>query len=377
VATSGLRNLRTGLAVVGTACIVLLCAAGQASAFTVKLVFPDGRPMTMGSACAGTGCLQRSADPAPADARGEIALDAAPGTTIEYRRDAIALAQVPLGVASGSVVAVGDRATVVLPRMLTPAAPAIDAGEADLVARFNEARAAAGVPPAQLNARLGAAADLQAAWLVQSATPLTAAETFHSGPFGSTVGFRLGEVSFPEPSAGGEIVAAGMTNAEAIAGWLASPSHREALLLPGPMLVGAGRVGGFLVVVLHDPCTGCEDASALSTGAASQQAATTTSGSAADRLPGCGREALRVRRLPSGTNGVRRLRVQVACLRPRAVYRLVVREGRAGRVLAKRTIRSAGTIVIRVRPASGARMLRVRLKRDRHAIRAQSLALPR
>ena len=370
--------LRAGLAALSAAIAVLL-GAGPAAAFTLRLAFPDGRPMTFGSACATAGCLERDEGVEFTDARGEIALEAAPGTVIEYRRDGVALAPLAPKLAAGTVLAAGDRATVVLPRMLTPAAPAIDAEESDLVARLNVERAAAGLPLAHINARLAAAADLQAAWLVQSAVAYDDPARFHLGAFGATIGFRLGEASFPDASGGGEIVAGGMTPAEAVDGWMASPSHRDAVLAPGRMLLGPARAGGFVVVTAHDPCTGCEEAgpgiSAATGLAAAVPAPVATASGAAGELPPCGREQLRIRRLKYLEPDVLRLRVQATCLRPGASYGLVIREGRAGRVLAKRRIRSAGTVALRLRPAPDAREVRIRLKRDRRPIRAQSLAL--
>jgi uncharacterized protein YkwD len=376
------RILRAGLAVLWAASLSL-AAAGPAAAFTLKLGFPDGRPMTFGSACAMAGCLERGEGVERTDARGEVVLDAAPGATIEYRREGAVLRQLAPGIASGSVVAVGDRATVLLPRTLVPALAEVDAIESDLVARLNEERAAVGLPPAQINPRLAAAADMQAAWLVRSAVPYDAPSRFHVGPFGSSIGFRVGEASFPDAWGGGEVVAGGMTPPEALAGWMGSPSHREALLAPGRLLVGPARVGGFVVVITHEPCAGCEEAGpGLSaviglpvTPTAAAVATATTSG--ADVLPPCGREQLRVRQLKSIARGVVRVRVHAACLRPESVYGLVIREGRAGRVLVERKIRVAGTIGLRLRPAAGARAVRVGLKRDRRPILARSLSLRR
>ena len=367
----------TAPAVLAAAVLSLFAAGPAAAAFTLKLTFPDGRPMTFGSACASAGCLQRDAGVEPTNARGEVVLDAAPGTTVEYRRDEIALASLAPGVAAGSLVTAGDRATVVLPRMLAGVAPEIDAAEADLVTRLNGERAAAGLAPAQVSALLAVAADMQAAWLVQSAVAYDDPARFHLGPFGSTIGFRLGEVSFPAASGGGEIVAGGMTPPEAVAGWMASASHRDALLAPGRLLVGPARVGGFVVVATHDPCTGCEETAAGTPGggAGAPVATATTSGAGASDLRSCGREQLRLRRLRTSQPGVLRLRVRASCLRAGAAYGIVVREGRAGRVLAKRRIREAGTTTLRLRPAPGARAVRVRLTRDRRPILAQSLSL--
>lgn len=140
----------------------VLDASGEAPAFTLKLVFPDGRPMTFGSACSGDGCLQRGDRLEATNADGEVVLADEPGRTVEYRRDGIALSRVAPGAASGRVAAVGQRATVVLPRLLSGSAPAIDRAESDLVARLDEVRATVGLPSVRLDASLSAAADLQA-----------------------------------------------------------------------------------------------------------------------------------------------------------------------------------------------------------------------
>ncbi|MEA2219791.1 MAG: hypothetical protein QOJ35_2417 [Solirubrobacteraceae bacterium] len=366
------------------AAILVACAAGPAEAFTLRLVFPDGRPMTYGSACNGTGCLDAGSDVRTTDAHGAIELGDGGPRTIEYRRDGIALAQAPVGVASGTLVAAGDGASVVLARLLVGSAPAVDAVESDLVAQINDARAAEGLPAAQINPRLSAAADLQATWLVQSGVAATEPDRFHDGPFDSTMAFRLGEVSFPQPERGREVVAAGGTPEQALSDWMGSPPHREQLLEPGQLLIGAGMVGSFVVVETHAPCAGCEQ---MGTGTrmgavpppAPQPAppppaaASPTTGSAAPR-PSCGREQLHVRRLRERAGRVR-VRVSTQCLRPGAGYVLIVRRGRTGPMLRTRRIVRAGTLTFRLRPAQAGHLLRIKLKRDGRAIVAQSLSL--
>ena len=372
-----LRITRACLGLLGAAGVALLGAV-PAGAFTLRLAVPDGQPMTFGSACSGVGCLAGGDLPRTTDNRGEIALDAAPGATIEYRRDAITLAKAPAGTASGVLVAAGDGATAVLPRMLLPGAPDVDAVESDLVARLNAARSAEGLPLAQINPRLAAAADLQATWLAQDAIAYDDPAAFHVGPFDSTIGFRLAEVSFPDAGGGGEVVAAGMSPAEAVSNWLASPGHRQAILASGRLLIGVGRAAGFLVVDTHDPCTGCAEAGTgvdAASGASPPPSPVAKTAGSSSTLPSCGREQLRVRRLRSAAAGVLRLRVQAACLRAGYSYALVVREGPARRVLARRRIPGAGTISMRVRPSTEARIVRVSLKRGRRPILRQSLPI--
>jgi uncharacterized protein YkwD len=371
------------------ACAFALQAAGDAAAFTLKLAFPDGQPMTYGSGCAGVDCLDSGSGVARTDAAGEIVLAGRP-RTIEYRRDGITLsAQVPPGAASGTLTTLGDRATVVLPRMMTGSSPDLDASESDLVARINEARSAQGLAPAQLNGRLSASADLQAAWLARSGLTMDHADLMHVGPWQTTVAFRLGEVSFPNAIAGAEVAEIGGTPAQAVSDWMASPPHRELLLARGPMLIGTAQIASFIVVDLHPACAGCEQAGTghRSTGAAlppaalalappTIAAAATTGGSAPASARSCGRERLRIRRRANVRRRVR-LSVQTQCLRRGSAYELRIRQDATGRVLVTRRIASAGAVRLRLHPTSKARTLRIELIRDGRAIVANSMPLRR
>ena len=88
-------------------------SAAEAQAFTLTLAFPDGQPMTYGSACAGLGCMARNDGVDTTDDRGQVQLPNA-ARTIEYRRNGIVLVRSRRsGVASGTIVAVGSAATVV------------------------------------------------------------------------------------------------------------------------------------------------------------------------------------------------------------------------------------------------------------------------
>ncbi|MBA3748915.1 MAG: hypothetical protein H0W96_15695, partial [Solirubrobacterales bacterium] len=324
-----------------------LCAAHAASAVTLKLYFLDGQPMTYGSACSGEGCMQRNVGVETTDANGEVRLADVPDRTIEYRRDGIDLATAPPGDASGSVRGVGERASAVLPRLLRSSAPAVDAIESEVVARINEARSTRGLPAAQLNVRLSTAADFQATWLSSSAVGLLLPVLSHTGPFGSTPAFRLGEVSFPEPATGAEIAAAGWTPAEALVGWLASPPHRDKVLAPGALLIGVAQVGSVIIVTTHPTCSGCEQAAPSGGDGAGAPApggtpagpgAPAMSGSASDRaLSSCGAERLRVKRLPDRLRRLR-LRVGLSCLRRDGGYKLNVSQGPSRRSLTTRRI---------------------------------------
>ena len=141
--------------------------------------------------------------------------------------------------------------------MLLAGAPAVDAVESDVVARINAERAARALPRAVQNTRLSMAADMQATWLTISAVGLGFPVLSHLGPFGSTLPFRLGEVSFPVPEGGAEIAATGLTAADAFSYWMASAPHVDQMLAPGAMLIGVAKVGSVIVVTMHPPCPGC------------------------------------------------------------------------------------------------------------------------
>jgi hypothetical protein len=371
---------------------LVACAATDASAFTLKLAFADGQPMTYGSACAGLGCMQRGDGVDTTDALGQVYLNGRP-RTIEYRRDGIVLGMAPVGVASGSVVAIGDQATVVLPRLLVGSSPAVDAVESDLVARLNEARTAHGLPPAQINPRLAAAADLQATWLAQTGVTFSEPDRFHTGPFDTDMSFRHGEVSLPEPRSGGEIAEAGGTVIEAVGDWLSSAEHRALVLAPGQLLMGAARAGSFLIVETHRPCAGCVEAGPgarlnapadtpppIAAAAAPPPPAlaapvpTIASSTLDVALPSCGRERLATRRL-RGIGGRVRLRVGMSCLRSGSRYVLLIRQGATGRVLRTLPVARARTMTLQLRPSRSASVLRIKLKRDGRAIVGRTLKL--
>lgn len=369
------------------------CTAAQASAFTLRLAFPDGQPMTYGSACAGLGCLQRG-EGLPTDAQGEVNLPG--GTrTIEYRRNGITLGLAPAGVASGAFLSLGDRFTVTLPRLLVGSAPAVDALESDLVARLNEARAARALPLAQINPQLATAADMQANWLATSGATYLDPGSFHAGPFGSDMAFRHGEVSLPEPTGGGEIAEAGGTAEQAVNDWMSSEDHRAQILVPGKLLIGAAKVGPFIIVQTHRPCDGCIQAGTgiRATGPTGPPAPPPVGGppapppapapaptigssvaAASTPAPSCGREQLSTRRLRS-IGGRVRLRVQARCLRPSAHYTLLVRQGTTGKLLRTVRVSRAGAQTIAVRPSRNATRLGIKLKRDGRAILSRTISL--
>lgn len=382
--------------VVPLATAVVLWVCTDAPATTLKLVFSDGQPMTYGSACSGEGCLVRGAGVQSTDAAGEVVLADAPDRVVEYRRDGIALMDVPLGVASGRLLAVGERATVVLARMLLAGEPAVDAVESDLVARINAERGARALAPAVLNTRLSAAADLQATWLNGSSPGLPLPLLSHIGPFGSTLSFRLGEVSFPEPAGGAEVAAAGLSSPEAISAWMASEPHRDQLLAPGALLIGVAKVGSVMIVTTHPPCAGCEplpagsgpgalgpDGRALGgtpasggtpagLGTPASPAASAVAGSGGRAGSSCGDEGLGVRRLRA-RNGRLRLRVAVRCLRSGARYTLSVSQRPSRSILATRKIDGRGPITLALRPSRRTRTLRISLKRGRRVVAGRSV----
>jgi uncharacterized protein YkwD len=368
------------------------CAAAEAGAFTLQLVFPDGQPMTYGSACAGVGCMARGDGIESTDDHGEIRLDGR-ARTIEYRRDGIQVQSAPPASASGIILAVGDRATVVLPHLLASHDPAIDAFESDLVARLNEARAAQGLALAQINPQLSTAADMQATWLTRSGVTFSEPSLFHLGPFETDLAFRHGEASLPGPAAGGEIAEAGGTIEETVYDWLSSPEHRAQVLTSGQLLIGAARVGSFTIVQTHRRCDGCDQdgtgtrvsappppvAAPVTPPPAPAPApapAVPTVGSSlpAPAMPSCGRERLTTKRLQSRRGRVR-LRISAQCLRPGARYAVLIRQGTSGRMLRTLRIARAGSRTVTLRPARSARRLRITFKRDGRVIVARTMSL--
>lgn len=367
-----------------------LSAARGAPALTLKLTFSDGQPMTYGSACAGDGCLAGDSGVKRTDAAGEIPLAAEPGAAVEYRRDGIDLIQAPDGVAAGRTTMTAQPTTVVLARMLLGSAPAVDAVESDIAAQINGARAARGLAPAAINARLSAAADLHATWLDGANVGLPLPILWHQGPYGTTLGFRLGEVSFPDPTGGGEIAAAGMTPAQALVGWLASAVHRDLVLAPGPQLIGVASVGRVIVVDTHAPCAGCQPAAPVNGGAGIPGAAAGSSppdgtpaaaGGGAGARPSpsssassaCRREQVAVRRMRA-RQGRLRLRVTVRCRQPGAGHRLTVLQRPSRSVLTTRRVPVAGTVTLTLRPARRTHTVRLKLMRDGRAVAVRSVA---
>jgi uncharacterized protein YkwD len=371
----------------------------DAPALTLQLVFPDGQPMTYGSACTGAGCLARGTNIAATDASGTVALADSADRRVEYRRDGIDLAQAPPGTVTGVVGDVGAGTTVTLPWMLAGSDAAVDAGESELVAGMNAERLANGLAPAVLSPRLSTAADLQATWLGGSGLGLPLPLLSHLGPYASTLAFRLAEVSFPEPSSGSEIEAAGLTPAQAVATWVASAPHRAVLLAQAPPLIGVARVGNVIVVDAHPACRGCQPspptgATAGGTAGAlvpagvapSPAQATTTSrrpgaspltgsssSSSSSGTSSCRAERLTTRRLRT-LHGRLRLRVSVACLRSGATYTLSVLQRPSRSILRTRRIKAAGAIILSLRPSRTTRSLGIKLKRNGRAVAARTIS---
>ena len=346
---------------------------------TLKFVFSDGQPMTYGSACSGEGCMQRGIGLEPIDDAGEVLLADRPDRLVEYRRYGVDLGQAPEGT-SGRVRADGERATVALPRLLFGSAAAVDAVEADLVSRINAERGVRGLALTRLDTRLSAAADLQATWLNSGAAGLVLPVLSHVGPFGSSLSFRLAEVSFPEPTFGSESLAAAATPADALAMWLGSALHHDQVLAPGALLIGVAAVGNVIVVTTHPPCDVCEPAAPAGAAPGGTLAAPgaralpggtpAASANAGSGAASCGAEQLRVRRQAGGRV---RLRVRVGCLRTGAGYKLTVMQLPSHRIIRTRRISRPGTLTLALRPSRATRTLRVKLKRNGRIVAARSI----
>lgn len=108
-----------------------------------------------------------------------------------------------------------------------------------LVSAINGARAANGLEPLQVDARLATAARGQSAYLA------SAGKLDHVGPDGSNVFTRLTRQGFHGHMVG-ENLAAGMGPGATVQAWLASLGHRMNLLEPGFHLLGVGVAMGSL-----------------------------------------------------------------------------------------------------------------------------------
>jgi uncharacterized protein YkwD len=108
-----------------------------------------------------------------------------------------------------------------------------------LVSAINGARAANGLPPLQVDARLATAARSQSTYLASAGT------LDHNGPDGSSVFTRLTRQGY-HGHVVGENLAAGMGPAATVQAWLASPGHRMNLLEPQFHLLGVGVAMGSL-----------------------------------------------------------------------------------------------------------------------------------
>jgi uncharacterized protein YkwD len=108
-----------------------------------------------------------------------------------------------------------------------------------LVSAINGARAANGLQPLEVDARLMTAARGQSTYLA------SAGKLDHTGPDGASVFTRLTRQGFHGRMVG-EDLAAGMGPAATVQAWLASPGHRMNLLEPQFHLLGVGVVMGTL-----------------------------------------------------------------------------------------------------------------------------------
>jgi uncharacterized protein YkwD len=108
-----------------------------------------------------------------------------------------------------------------------------------LVSAINGARAANGLPPLQVDARLSTAARGQSSYLA------SAGVLDHTGPDGASLSTRLAREGFHGHMVG-ENLAAGMGPAATVSAWLASPGHRMNLLEPQFHRLGVGVVMGSL-----------------------------------------------------------------------------------------------------------------------------------
>jgi uncharacterized protein YkwD len=116
--------------------------------------------------------------------------------------------------------------------------PSVAAGSPPLLSAMNEARAAHGLPPLRLDARLQRAASAHSSDMVRR-------NYFAHGP----VALRLARFGVRGPRVGENLawgVGSGADARSIVQSWLASPRHRANLLRPGFRRVGLGlRAGPF------------------------------------------------------------------------------------------------------------------------------------
>jgi uncharacterized protein YkwD len=127
----------------------------------------------------------------------------------------------------------------VVPSASAGASRSARAYQTALVSAINGARAANGLAPLRVDARLTTAAKGQSSYLA------SAGMLDHMGPTGASVFVRLTQQGF-HGHVVGENLAAGMGPAATVQAWLASPGHRMNLLAPQFHLLGVGVVMGSL-----------------------------------------------------------------------------------------------------------------------------------
>jgi uncharacterized protein YkwD len=127
----------------------------------------------------------------------------------------------------------------VVPSASAGASASARAYQSALVSAINGARAANGLAPLRVDARLTTAAKGQSSYLA------SAGMLDHTGPSGTSVFVRLTQQGF-HGHVVGENLAAGMGPAATVQAWLASPGHRMNLLAPQFHLLGVGVVMGSL-----------------------------------------------------------------------------------------------------------------------------------
>jgi stress response protein SCP2 len=127
-----------------------------------------------------------------------------------------------------------------LPGLSPPARPGVPpAGLVrDVVDATNRERASAGLPPLQLEPRLGVAAQAHAEDMV--------GRRFfaHDTPDGRTVADRVLAAGYAYAVVAENLAAGQRSPAEVVQGWMSSPGHRANILAPAVRQIGVGYVGG-------------------------------------------------------------------------------------------------------------------------------------
>jgi uncharacterized protein YkwD len=222
------------------------CVVSAARATTFHVVDDRGVPQLAQATVVGVGLTTATNE------AGEVEPASEPGDTVTITRSdqggACAAPEGPVGPSYAVPDPEPDFVEVVLPSLPTALTdPAFSAPERGLLGRLNEQRAASAAPPLVGSEALAEAADGYAGAF--GGNP--AATSDHCALSSPEV--RAIDRGWPFDDVQETLAGAGSPTA-ALAGWLAEPTDRAALLEPRFGAIGVARVGDLWVAVVSRPC---------------------------------------------------------------------------------------------------------------------------